>query len=93
MRAFIIHVNGRKICTAGIGEGVLTANAALCNKPSNLVGHLPGYLLLQIGGLDTATNENVNWDAPDLNVGDEITIKIVDAPQVDPEHHRFKAKP
>ena len=93
MKAFVIHVNGKKLCTIGIGDGVLTAMVMRSSSSQHISGNIQEFFL-QVGGLDAATNEHVDWNVPtELSLGDEITIKIVDAQAVDPEHNRYKAKP
>ena len=91
MKAFEIHLNGNRICTAGIDVGVLTATIVKCGTPPTSSG-FPEFQL-HVGALDTATNEDLAWKMTDLNMGDQITINIIDAHQVDPEQHRVKAKP
>lgn len=85
MKAFVVSVNGIRLRTIGVVDGVLTAHVV------SSVGGTP--FLLQLGGLEKSTDEHVVWNVPDLNLGDEVTIKIVDVPTVDPESYRHKAKP
>jgi hypothetical protein len=87
MRAFVITVNGTTVCTAGVATGVLTATVL---KRSYYCYPLSEFLM-QVGALDTNTDENLEWSVPDLNIGDEVTIKIVECTQVDPEQTRSKA--
>lgn len=73
MRAFEVHLNGKKLCLAGIGDdGVLDASA-------NWVGSKRGSdLFLQVGGLISSTKEHVSWVRQRrLHVGDKITVRIV----------------
>jgi len=71
VKAFVVSVNGRKLCTAGIGPfGVMTTML-------DWVGGGPrrpreGTFELSVGGLDSRTNEHVDWDAPAVNVRDII---------------------
>jgi len=72
MICFEVWVNGEKICLAGVGEsGVLNAiiDGARKQRKSNL----------HIGGL--VNDEYVHWTKKEhiLEVGDEVTIKIVEA--------------
>jgi len=87
VKAFVVSVNGRKVCTAGIGpDGVLSTIL-------HWVGGGPrrppeGTFGFRVGGLDSRTNEHVDWDTPAVNVGDLICIHIVETEDVDPECRR-----
>jgi hypothetical protein len=91
MKAFVVRVNGKRICTAGIGpNGVLTAIV-------NWVGGGPrrsaeGHFGFHVGGLDSRTNEHVRWQTPELNVGDKVTVSIIETRQVDPEATRERSE-
>ena len=91
MKAFMVSVNGRHVCTAGIGPDGLLSTIL------NWVGGGPrrdaeGHFRLHVGALDSRTNEHVRWHTPDMKVGDEVTIRIIEADQVDPEDRREKAQ-
>ncbi len=87
MKAFVVLVNGKPLCTAGIGrDGVLSGHVTWAGQG----GH--GDLSLHIGGLDSSTDEFVGWPAPDVGVGDEITFRIVESEAVDPPSRREKAE-
>jgi hypothetical protein len=86
MRAFVISINGVLVCTAGIPVGVLTAMVMKVGATPNCSCPVPEFLL-NVGGLDTRTNQHVEWKVPDIQLGDEITVKIVELQNVDPEHH------
>lgn len=46
-----------------------------------------------VGGLNSVTGEHLNWHTPKrLKVGDEITVRIVNASLVDPETGKYKPK-
>jgi hypothetical protein len=89
MKAFVVHLNGQPFVTAGVGhDGVLTTNIVW-------VGGAPprpaeGRLHLQVGGLDSRTGEHLRWSVPEIRVGDEITIKIIETDQVTPEDSRAR---
>jgi hypothetical protein len=79
MRAFEVHVNGTKLCLAGVtGHGVLSAIL------SSVSGERGADLFLHGGGLVSLTQEHVDWigNKP-LSIGDEIRVKIVEAAFVD----------
>jgi hypothetical protein len=40
--------------------------------------------------LDSRSGEHVRWSAPAIGIGDEITVKIIEAEQVTPEDSRFR---
>ena len=84
VKAFVVSVNGRKICTAGIGpDGVLSTIihwvGGGARRPSE------GAFGFRVGGLDSRSNEHVDWDTPAVNVGDVICVHIVETEVVDPE--------
>jgi hypothetical protein len=78
MRAFEVHLNGKRLCVAGIGEdGVLTAIITyVARKDGN-------DLDLRVGGLVSRTGEHVDWSNQRLKTGDEIRLKIVKAASFD----------
>ena len=80
MTAFMIRHNGSRVCTSGIGSsGVLSTILNWAGTRPD-----PGRIQLHIGGLDSTTNTHYTWPAPDLSVGDTITIEIAEASKVDP---------
>jgi hypothetical protein len=87
MKAFEVFVNGQRLCRAGIGDdGVLFVVL-------DWVGGKPprspdGCFDFHIGGIICATMEHVHWPSPEITVGDEIAIKIIEADSVDPEPRR-----
>jgi hypothetical protein len=87
VKAFVVSVSGRKVCTAGIEpNGVLsTIIHWVGGGPSR---PLEGTFGFRVGGLDTQKNEHVDWDTPAVNVGDVICIEIVEADAVDAECER-----
>jgi hypothetical protein len=90
VKAFEVFVNGRRVCMAGVGpDGVLSAIL-------DWVGGGPrhpaeGSFDLHVGGLDSRTDEHVDWSVPEVGVGDEVTIRIVETEDIDPEARRRKA--
>jgi hypothetical protein len=73
MRAFEVHLNGKRLCVAGIGDnGVLTAHIA------HLVGQYKNELRLEVGGLSLPFKEYVTWNRRKLKVGDEVRITIIE---------------
>jgi hypothetical protein len=81
MIAFEVHLNGKKVCTAGVGEiGVLsTILSWRGSQPYEKGGPpVPEYLRLDIGGIDGGSREHVRWLDRKIKRGDIITIKVVE---------------
>jgi hypothetical protein len=91
MKAFLVRLNGKRVCKAGIGpHGVLNA---IVNWVGGGSPHtLKGELFLHVGGLDSRTDEHLRYAVPKLKVGDTVTVKIIEADRVDPEARRFKSE-
>jgi hypothetical protein len=88
MRAFEVYSNNKKICLAGIGDdGVLTAIVHWVTKKGS------GDLFLTVGGLVSPVSEHVSWVKQDLQVGDVITVKIVEASSTDTPRKRTRSNP
>ena len=79
MKAFEVFLNGKRLCRAGIGnDGVLDA----------VIDYVGGdgrdHLHMHVGGLNSATDEFVNWvPLRNLKVGDEVSVRIVETNRVD----------
>ena len=85
MRAFDVRLNGKCLCVAGVGDdGVL----------STIVNHVAGFgrdeVSLRVGGLESPTEEHVTWRNLKLKVGDEVTVRIVEADSVDKPKSRYR---
>jgi hypothetical protein len=99
MRALEIHVNSKRLCTAGIGDdGVLTAIVRSVLRPTPATSRrrtTPAKedLGLDIGGFNSSTSEHVRWKSPKLRTGDEIRIKIIETDQSDKPTSRDRADP
>ena len=85
MKAFQVHLNGKKLCVAGFSEHdvVLTA----------IVDYVSGdgrdELALSVGGLITPKGEYVRWvGRRRLRSGDEVNVKIIDAQSADSPRER-----
>ena len=84
MRAFEIYLNGKKLCTAAVGnEGVLTAIVSSVRRQLRSArqrAHARSRedLVLDVGGLVTSTAEHVRWKTPRLRNGDEVRVRVVD---------------
>jgi hypothetical protein len=84
MRAFEIHLNGKKLCLAGIDKGILAATVNWVARPrrSDEVG---GF---SVGGLIDPTEQHVEWTNRKLHIGDDLRIKIVEKDAVDKPRKR-----
>jgi len=87
MIAFEVSINGKKGTTAGVGDyGVLSAIVSWVKR------RVDGSeeMTFEVGGLisDDRQTENLRWLCENLNIGDEVTIRIVEVPQVEPASER-----
>jgi hypothetical protein len=89
MRAFKVHLNGKQLCLAGIGDdGVLTAIV------SWVTGAGRADLFLEVGGLVSPIEEHVKWVSQEpLRVGDEIRVKVVETSSVDRPTTKHRTDP
>ena len=96
MLAFEIHINGQRKCTAGIrGPCVLTAGLTwILREPKSRLGKRK-ELLLGVGGLASGSDEDLEWLSRDMQPGDEVTIRIIEAAKVDKpkKRRRMRATP
>jgi len=91
MKAFLVHINGQRVCLAGVGDNGVMGVATDWVGGRALDGTPPtGRLGLTVGGLNSVTREHLHWQTPQLQVGDTITIQIVEAETVDPELRRYR---
>ena len=104
MIGFDVYLNGKKLCTAGVGDlGVLTAGITW-------VGHAVASktpkkrrktaredeLELRIGGLRTGrtrNDEHVQWVTRKLDVGDEVRVALVRTKKPDRPKMRYRYDP
>ena len=87
MIAFEVHLNGKKLCTAGLGElGVLTSIVSWRGPQPLKDGTVPpgAELRLEVGGLSAPAEEHVRWAQRDLRIGDEVRISVIEAGVADP---------
>jgi len=81
------------LVTAGVpGPHVVTTIiSSVVHEPRVAIGAEPSAqreLLLDVGGLITATEENVDWARVPLKIGDSITIDLIDTTTVDEPKNR-----
>jgi hypothetical protein len=82
MIAFEVSVNGKRACVAGLrGQGVMSA---IVNWLGGTAAKAMGRELeLRVGGLNSETNQHMDWPTVLLKVGDEVAVRIVEVDQPD----------
>ncbi len=81
MRTFEVSLNGKKLCTAGVGDdGVLTVIVGSVSRKSARRGQED--LWLDVGGLVRSREEGILWQHRRLRCGDEIRVKVAEAEAV-----------
>lgn len=90
MIAFHVHLNGKKVCVAGVPDtGVLSAHVTWVRRTG-----AKEELTMDVGGLITPTDEYVRWaDGRALKVGDEVRVKIIETEKVDRPAIRKRSDP
>ena len=85
MRAFEVHLNGKRLFVAGVGgDGVLSAMV------NHIAGHRRNELHLTVGGLISATEEHVTWRNLRLKLGDKVALRIVERDSIDQPAKRYR---
>ena len=95
MIAFEVHLNGKKICTAGVGDlGVLTTSLAWRGpQPYQKGGRsVAEYLRLDAGGL-AHSGEHLRFLDRKLKRGDVVSIKVVEIASPDKPRERQRSNP
>lgn len=88
MKAYVVIVNGKRLFTAGVGpRGVLTALLSWVGRGT--LRSVENDFYFHVGGIDSRTDEHLEYDTPALKVGDSVLIKIIEAESVDPEAERY----
>ncbi len=86
MRGLEVHLNGEKLCTAGIGpSGVLNTIVDVVGRKDEETGD-DYHMMIRVGGLET--DEFLIWARSKLCTGDEITIRVVEGEPFDPPIER-----
>lgn len=97
MIALKVSLNGRRVCTAGVRDfGAVSAIVTwVRRKPerSRNSKRIEEELTVDIGGLDSDANEHLKWLARRLDVGDRITVEVVDSNRVDKAKRRHRDDP
>ncbi len=77
MRGMEVHLNGNRLCTAGVGP-----HQAMLNAMVDVIGRKNDYhMMVRVGGFEN--NEFLIWSKQDLRIGDEIRIRIVETESID----------
>jgi hypothetical protein len=88
VKAFVVRLNGKRLCTAGIGpNGVLTAIVNWVGGGSRRTAQ--GHFGFHVWGLDSRSGEHIEYGTPELKVGDKVTVELIEADQVDHETKRY----
>ena len=85
MLAFQILVNGEVVCTAGAppSHRVLSTIVSWTHREPDQIG-------FHVGGVPDA-DQHLDWNVPEVGIGDEISIRIIDTDDVDqPDNARPK---
>ena len=96
MIAFEVHVNGQRLCTAGVnGDGATNIIMNWVRRRGlQTQSHLPDSveeeLRMHVGGLETSTKEHVIWENLDLKPGDRIEIVVLETDSADTPRERFR---
>jgi hypothetical protein len=79
VRAFEIHLNGKKLCVAGMRKGIVAINLKWVARPRR-ADEIGG---ISVSGLTHETSQHVAWSTREIQVGDELRIKLVEKSTVD----------
>ncbi len=100
MIAFEVSINGKRMCTAGIADfGVLSAILSWARRrPENSRDgkNIEEELTFEVGGLDStdsAVSEHIKWLATPLQVGDTVSIRVIERDEVEAPGERRREDP
>ncbi len=95
-----VHVNGRKVCRAGVGKyGIVHVNAGWSRSPpawrtGGRIRKASGTV--SVSGVHYArrppVHENVSWLSDSFSPGDELLVRCLDAPVADEPSQRNLAQ-
>ena len=85
MLAYQVSVNGKPVATAGVQQGVVSAIANWVSASTDTpeVTSADWRAGFSLAGLDSLTSEHLRWFRCDVQVGDEISIKLIEVESVD----------
>lgn len=91
MKAFLVTVNGQRVCLAGIGKnGAMGVAVQWVGGKGLHSDRLKEKLTLIVGGLDSASHQHARWKTPKIRTGDKILIEIIETDNVDDASERFE---
>ena len=79
MICFELSHNGKKVCTAGVENGMLIFN--LANHTS---AEILDFRMAAVVDHKFADREHIKWADGPANIGDQFTIKVVESDACDP---------
>ncbi|HYG22615.1 MAG TPA: hypothetical protein VEH04_07535 [Verrucomicrobiae bacterium] len=95
MIAFELYLNGKKVCTAGVGDlGVLSSCLVWRGAQPYQKGGSPvsEYIKVDVGGL-AGSGEHLWWVERNLKRGEVVAIKVVETDRVDKPRKRQRPDP
>ena len=91
MIALELYVNDRKVSTAAVEHGVMSAIVNWVQLRKDAGQWNAG---ISLAGLDDETAEHLKWFQQDLAVGDEVRIRLVETDAIDaPVERELKPEP
>jgi hypothetical protein len=97
MLAFEVSVNGKRVCTAGMGDyGVLTSILTwVRRRPAESLNgaRIEEELTFEVSALESRKpnpGEHLKWLSEALHVGDSVSIRIVEVDTADPPVERSR---
>jgi hypothetical protein len=90
MIAIELYVNDKKVTTAAVEHGVMSAIVNWVRLRQDGDSWHSG---VSIAGLDDTTSEHLKWFRQDLAVGDEVRIRLVESDKIDSPIEREQNKP
>ena len=93
MICFEVQINGEKICKAGFDAefGVLSSGLTWANNRHQPSGEVAMRLSLHVGGLTSPENDSgefLTWLKQEIRVGDEVSVRVVEAIDADEPFER-----
>jgi hypothetical protein len=74
MLAFEISINGKRLCIAGTGMASVVSTGVSWTRRE------PDTIRFNVGGIVAANPlEHFDWKTPRVGIGDEITVRLIDA--------------
>jgi hypothetical protein len=84
-----ININGQRICLAGMGDnGVLSTNVLGMDSPGR-----ERQFRLTVSGRDDNTDMRLAWPVKDLQLGDVVSIRLIEIDEPEPNPFRYKLVP